>query len=180
MKICPMKVLGVYIYQYLLYLDVQLFNGILYLTKREEAIYPFISTWFPMMAMALSMPSVSNLNSRRNIFRYICYSPWHIQFHIKWLEIVISFSNSTCIVENLKCSLCFPKIAKSVINWRSYFRFWRCWGLIGGCFNQCTQSDFCILNEFVIIALIWTETAVNALGLIVQASKHVSNMHIGL
>ena len=41
------------------------------------------------------------------------------------------------------------------MNWRSYFRFWRCWGLIGGCFNQCTQSDFCILNEFVITALIW-------------------------
>ena len=42
-----------------------------------------------------------------------------------------------------------------MINWRSYFRFWRCWGLIGGCFNQCTQSDFCILNEFVITPLIW-------------------------
>ena len=106
-----------------------------------------------MMAMALSMsmPSVSNLNDRRNI----CYNPYHVQFHIKWLEFVISFSNSTCIVENLKCSFCFRYIAKSMINWCSYFRFWRCWGLIGGCFNQCTQSDFCILNEFVITALIW-------------------------
>ena len=170
-----MKVVGVYIYQYLLLSQCSI--------VQRNIIYH--QSWRGNIFIYFYLISNNDGHGTVHVNAFGFKSKWPAKYLLQPLTHSISHQvarNCDFFFKHrgeLKMQFVFSLNCKVRDKLAQLLQIWRCWGLIGGCFNQCTQSDFCILNEFVITALIWNCSKCIRIKWL-KASKHVSNMHIGL